>query len=175
MKPFGCVLGIAPCLEEDLSKMFLMVKQDDVDFMGIGLDCSDRVLFEVRYFATYHTNEFPELKARRQRVGGNTDYSTHSHQQPADRIWPLVAPSPYSGSSSFLGTQVLVGLGYSKIILCGCPMQGSNCNPGKRERYDNFQKGWTKYAKNMFQGKARSMSGFTADLLGYPTREWIES
>lgn len=172
MKDRIIILGIAPCLEEDLSKV---ANHDQYDFMGIGLDCSDRVLFNVQHFATYHTTEFPELKNRRQRAGGNIDYITHSHQQPADRLWPLVAPSPLSGSSSFLGTQAAVGMGYTKIILCGCPMQGMNHDPNKRERYDNFQKGWLKFAKEMFKGRVRSMSGFTADLLGYPTREWLES
>lgn len=169
MKDRAIVMGIAPCLEEDLSKV---ANHELYDFMGIGLDCSDRVLFDVQHFATYHTNEFTELKERRKRAGGNIDYVTHSHQKPADRIWPLVAPSPYSGSSSFLGTQALVGMGYTKIILCGCPMQGPN-QTGKKERYDNFFKGWEKYAISMFGNKVKSMSGKTMQLLGYPSKEWL--
>jgi hypothetical protein len=62
-------------------------------------------------------------------------------------------------------------MGYEKIIVCGCPLIGKN---DKDYDYANFQKGWT--AKfNEIKHKARSMSGWTKDLLGAPTKEWIEN
>ena len=163
-------MGIAPCLEEDLAQ----VKDHEIyDFMAVGLDCSDRVLFDIQHACTYHTEEFEQFKLRRQKISGNLDYQTHSHKQPADRIWPLVAPSPFSGSSAFLGCQAAVGMGYKKIILCGCPMQGKNLINEKTQAYDAFQQGWIKYAPGMFGDKVKSMSGFTMSLLGYPTEEWL--
>jgi len=128
---------------------------------------------DIKHTASYHSQEFVQFKVRRQRANGNLDYTTHSHQQPADVIWPLVAPSPLSGSSAFLGCQVAVGLGYKKIILCGCPMIGSN-QSGKKRRYETFQLGWIKFAPIVLEGKVRSMSGWTKEFLGCPTEEWLK-
>ena len=172
MKTRILILGIAPCLEEDIA---LIEDPEDWDKMAIGVDCSDRVLFDIVGAATYHFQEFEQFRIRRQRAGGNLDYVTHSHKmfKGVDMVWPLVAPSPDSGSSSFLGTQAAVELGYKKIILCGCPMIGPP-QTGKKEPYDRFQSGWIKYAKPMFGDKVKSMSGWTRDFLGYPTPEWLE-
>lgn len=162
-------MGIAPCLEEDLAA----IKDHDLyDFMAIGLDCSDRVSFDIQHATSYHTNEFVQFEERRRKIGGNLSYITHSHQAPCDRLWPLVAPSPHSGSSAFLGAQAGVGMGYKKIILCGCPMTGANHDPKNKERYEVFQAGWIKF-KDMLQGKVRSMSGWTKEFLGCPTEEWL--
>lgn len=60
------VVGIAPCLEEDLE----FVKHNfDFDFMLIGLDSADRVLSDIQHVASYHPDEFPLFKTRRERVG----------------------------------------------------------------------------------------------------------
>uniref|UniRef100_A0A6M3MAM2 Uncharacterized protein n=1 Tax=viral metagenome TaxID=1070528 RepID=A0A6M3MAM2_9ZZZZ len=172
MKEIIIIMGIAPCLEEDLSNIFKLQDLKEVDFMAIGLDCSDRVLFDIQHVTSYH-QEFEQFKARRSKAGGNLDYKTHSHKPPADYIWPLVARSPLSGSSAFLGCQAAIGLGYEKIVLCGCPMQGKNFINKKATDYDKFQKGWVKFAPQMFGDKVKSMSGFTRDLMGFPTKEWL--
>ena len=167
------ILGIAPCLEEDLEKVLCKEKYD---FLAVGLDCSDRVLFEIQHAATYHTEEFVEFHKRRKKAGGNLDYMTHSHTSvpkfAPDKLWPLVERHPFSGSSSYLGAQASVGMGYEKIILCGCPMSGQNILSPKKSAYDVFQKGWEKYAY-LLQGKVRSMSGWTSEFLGYPPEDWI--
>ena len=170
MKEKLIIMGIAPCLEDDLAA--IVKKYDEYDFMAIGVDCSDRVAFDIRHAASYHSNEFEQFRLRRSRIGGNLDYITHSHEAPCDQKWPLVAPSPHSGSSAFLGAQAGVGMGYKKIILCGCPMTGANNDPNKKERYDTFQKGWIKFV-DMLQGRVRSMSGWTKEFLGAPTEEWL--
>jgi hypothetical protein len=173
MKPFVLILGIASCLEEDLLSLSRMILLDDADKIAIGLDCATRTQFNIQHVATYHSHELEAFRSRRRAAGLNLDYVSHSHKEPADRLWPLVAPSPFSGSSSLLGSQVAVGLGYNKIILCGCPLQGPNYTSGKKERYDKFQNGWIKFAPTLLQGKVRSMNGWTAEFLGHPNEEWL--
>lgn len=172
MNLFAIVLGIAPCLEEDLK---IVEALPDCDYFAVGLDCSDRVKFNIQHACSYHPDEFPEFKRRRARIGGNLDYMTHAHRGEVDMVWPLVSAggNGESGSSSFLATQVAVGLGYQKVILCGCPMVGPNYDPSKKTRYDTFQKGWVAFATIMFGDKVKSVSGWTKDFLGYPTEEWI--
>jgi hypothetical protein len=182
MKDRIIILGIAPCLEEDLASV-----RDEClyDFMAIGLDCSDRIKFDIQHAATYHTVEFIQFAERRRAAGGNLDYKTHSHEATVpgsgpdggivltvDYVWPLVDPSPFSGSSSFLGAQAAVGLGYKKIILCGCPMSGKNLITPSTHDYDNFQQGWMRHV-NKLESKVRSMSGWTKEFLGFPDEEWL--
>lgn len=178
------ICGIAPCLEEDLEEICSWAIEG-FDYMAVGVDCSDRVKFDIQHAATYHPEEFVEFKKRRGTIGGNLNYKTHSHQNGIDKvtkekifvdyIWPLVEKSPYSGSSAFLAAQASVGLGYQKIILCGCPMTGKNLINPKSNGYDVFQKGWQKYAPEMFGDKIKSMSGWTKQFLGEPTEEWLNN
>jgi hypothetical protein len=180
MKNRAIVMGIAPCLEEDLAAIS---NHELYDFFAIGLDCSDRVLFDIQHVCTYHPEEFPDFIKRRKAAGGNLNFRTHSHmvgKEPRtgltcftpDEIWPLVDRSPYSGSSSYLGAQVAVGLGYSKIILAGCPMSGPNLIRSTAQSYDSFQQGWLRHYEKL-EGKVRSMSGWSKELLGYPDERWL--
>lgn len=176
MKNKIIICGIAPHLENDLKNIFKTMELDNFDFIAVGLNCSDRIKFDIQHAVSYHPKEFVEFKNRRERIGGNLDFTTHSHISPCDRMWPLVAPHPYSGSSSFLAAQVATGLRYQKIILCGCPLQGSNLHSPQKSQYEIFQKGWTKHAARIFgKDKVRSMSGWTKDFLGEPTIEWLNS
>ena len=173
---YACILGIAPCLEDDLNNLFKITVQNQFDFFAVGLNCSDRVLFPIKHAVSYHPKEFIEFRKRRKAVGGNFDYITHSHVSPCDRMWPLIDKSPFSGSSSFLASQVAVGLGYNKIILCGCPLQGNNLHSSNKNKYEVFQKGWIKHGtKVLGTNKVRSMSGWTKTFCGEPTKEWIEN
>jgi hypothetical protein len=172
---FCCIIGIAPCLEEDLENLFQIANKDQFDFIGVGLDSSDRVNFDLKHMATYHPEDIAEFEQRRKRFKGNLDYIVHSHQMApgVHKLWPLVAKHPLSGSSAFLACQVAVGLEYDKIVLCGCPMSGKNLNAPSKSGYDVFQKGWEKHAF-MLEDRVRSMSGFTKELLGEPTKSWLE-
>lgn len=180
MKSRAIVLGIAPCLESDLSQIKNL---NEFDFFAVGLDCSDRVSFDIQHACSYHPYEFPEFRSRRAAINGNLDYKTHSHQNgvipqngnvfKVDFIWPLVAKAPESGSSSFLAAQAAVGMGYEQVILCGCPMQGKNLIMPKAEGYHVFQAGWIKHV-DILQGRVRSMSGWTREFLGSPDDNLIK-
>lgn len=177
------VIGIAPCLEADLQSLWMEFPGVLFDYMAIGLDSSDRFTLDIQHVATYHPGELLQFKLRRSLIGGNLSYETHAQENGVnpetrekiivDHIWPLVDKSPYSGSSAFLGTQACVGMGYQKIVLCGCPLEGKNMIDPKASGYNAFQKGWQKYAPEMFEDKVRSMSGWTKEFLGAPTKEWL--
>lgn len=140
------------------------------DFMAIGLDAVDRYPWPIRYMATYHPVEIPEIRLRRERAGGNLDYAVISHERGdgVDIVEPLL-PGERSGSSSLLGAQAALKLGYDRIILCGCPLSGKNAKGGD---YENFRAGWEQKL-SFLAGRVRSMSGWTMQLLGAPTEEWL--
>lgn len=181
------ITGAALCVMEDVRAALSTImcyfhesgnpvfETSDADFMAIGLDAVDKYLWPVKYFATYHPSEIKAAMERRAGFGGNTDYFIISHQQHPDKatgrdLVGLIIPcEPPSGSSALLGVLAGIKIGYKKIIVCGCPLTGTN---DKGYDYAKFRAGWT--AKfNEIKGYTRSMSGWTRELLGYPDKEWI--
>jgi hypothetical protein len=140
----------------------------DFDIMAIGMSCPYEGY--IKYFATYHIKDIPEYKIKREQSGLNTDYKIISHvnekKYPVDFVFPFKPPS---GSSALLGAFAAMSFTYKKIILCGCPLEGVN---SKQSSYTIFRKGWLHH-KNEVIPYCRSMSGWTKELLGEPTQEWL--
>ena len=152
------IIGSAPCLEDDLSK----IPEGIWDYMAIGLDAINKHPGRIKYMATYHPLDIKEALSRRAKAGGNTDYKVISHQ-PGENIDIVYLYKAPSGSSALLGILAGIRLGYDKIILCGCPMDGA---------YEQFRQGWQAHLDE-YVGKVRSMSGWTRDFLSLPTDEWL--
>lgn len=169
------VTGAAPCVREDIAA-FLSLRGgsqtpwQSYDFMAIGLDAVDKYDWNVKYFATYHPSEILEAKERRAAKGGNTDYKVIAHVQHEGLVDMIVPFDPPSGSSSLLGVLAGIQMGYEKIIVCGCPLAGKN---DKGYDYANFRDGW-KAKYDEIKAFARSMSGWTRELLGSPDEAWIK-
>lgn len=163
------ITGSAPCLIQDINAL-QFPDFCSADWMAIGLDAVDRYAWPIRYMATYHPVEIPAIRERRAHAGGNLDYIVISHERKdgVDIVEPLL-PGERSGSSALLGTLAALKLGYTRIILCGCPLTGKNDKGGA---YEGFQEGWKQKAA-FLAGRVRSMSGWTRDFLGAPTMEWL--
>jgi hypothetical protein len=81
----------------------------------------------------------------------------------------------HPGSSGLFALKVaLYDLGFSRAVCCGMPMDmqphfygGQGWNGAK-----SHLKGWLE-ALPTIKSRARSMGGWTADLLGWPTAEWV--
>jgi hypothetical protein len=173
------IVGCAPCWEDDLNRFKTICSEFDV--FAIGLDCPYKE--EIKYFVTYHIEDIEAYKRKRTgdyKIISHTNdfikYSRERRKKPewantnVDIVYPHQAPS---GSSSLLGTKAaLFKLGYNKVVLIGCPMDTGNLL-NKKKSYSVFQKGWL-YFKSDLIGKVKSMSGWTRELLGEPTKEWIK-
>lgn len=170
MKKLLIVTGSAPCVMQDISMLPYGLRVADLHYMAIGLDAVDKYLYPILYVATFHPAEIAEILDRRRDCGGNTDYRVISHEnRPEVDIFIADWWKP-TGSSALLGAQAaMTVLGYERIILCGCPLEGRN---GKGNSYESFRKGW-ETNRDKVLGKVTSMSGWTAQLLGMPTEEWI--
>jgi hypothetical protein len=81
----------------------------------------------------------------------------------------------HSGSSGLFALKVaLYDLGFSRAVCCGMPM---DMQPHFFDRQGwqgakSLKRGWTE-ALPAIRDQARSISGWTADLLGRPTAEWL--
>lgn len=100
------------------------------------------------------------------------DTLVHEYGKPEHVHSRLIWPWPGQGSSGLGAVYTGLGLGYDSITLCGIPLDGSphyfdppwaTSNVGKEDI-----KHWEKARDNVFDGKVKSMSGRTCELLGSP-------
>jgi hypothetical protein len=85
----------------------------------------------------------------------------------------------WGGTSSAYAVDLALKAGWDRVVLCGVPMAG-NESLGVDEilayptGYEVYRIGWEKHYDEI-KDKVRSMSGWTRELLGEPTEEWLES
>lgn len=170
------VMGASPLMKADCER-FLELQDVKIDYLGVGIDVMDRVEQDIKYFATYHPKDIEPARERRKRMGYNLDYKTICHipypkenNNLVDFIISIDLKKEKSGSSAMLGCLAGIELGYTKIVLCGCPMEGVN---HKGVGYGQFQKGW-KFHEQKVKDVVKSMSGWTKEFLGEPTEGWLK-
>lgn len=81
-----------------------------------------------------------------------------------DHVWG----GPLGGTSGLFATRVALALGYEEVVLCGIPMDGSGRfydPPWKQGGNLGTMAEWERFAP-VFNGRVRSMSGRTRELLG---------
>jgi hypothetical protein len=161
------ITGSAPCVNADIASVPGVC---GFDYMVIGFAAAGMHTIHSKYMATYHPTMIPDIKTRRESIGGNTDYIVISHiaSPGVDIVEPLL-PGERSGSSALLGALAAIKLGYNRIVLCGCPLIGNNDKGGP---YESFQVGWEN-KKKYLNDRVRSMGGWTQQLLGAPTEKWL--
>jgi len=96
--------------------------------------------------------------------------------------WPGMSSS---ASSGIYAVKVALDDGFDRVVIAGCPMtpesghflpntknvNGESRGPIWKQR-DNFKPGLL-IAVPFMRGKVKSMSGYTKELLGYPTEAWL--
>ena len=162
------VIGCADCVHSDLES----INQEGFDYMAIGIDAVNITNKAISYIATYHKEDLPDIKKKM--IGKDFKIISHEKADGVDFIVPLLFRSGHkqtSGSSALLGVCWALQNGYDKIILVGCPL---NTREGSGKSYGQFWKGW-KIHLDKVVGKVKSCSGWTAELLGKPSAEWLEN
>lgn len=106
---------------------------------------------------------------------------------PAERIWTVTHKAEgYSfehvvnpgGSSSATAVAVAREMGAERIVLCGVPLTSTphffDDVPWSSKEVAHYQRAWQRQKKEMIKDVRSLSGGFTENLLGRPTREWIE-
>jgi hypothetical protein len=118
-------------------------------------------------WATVHPEAFDGWRAQRAAAGLSTDYVAFTPPNP---------PEAWAATSGLYAAQVAVTrLGCTGVVLCGMPMTdegGSIYQPGPWNAHDRYRSGARK-AHHAAAPIIRSMSGWTCDLFGTPSGEWI--
>lgn len=125
-------------------------------------------------WVTLHPEAFEQWRAERAERGWNTDYRAFVHARPSADAEALEQAG--DGSSGMFAAQVaLEVLGCDGAILCGVPLdpEGNHIKTPKEpwalaERYRPTVE--LAHAEGL---PIRSMSGWTAEVLGRPSKRWI--
>jgi hypothetical protein len=100
-------------------------------------------------------------------------WTSNKKNLPADIPFKQVVS--WDGSSGLLGVTVAMHLGYTRVILCGVPLDKAAAHynyAGDWMDAPRYRAAWVKHRPDM-RKNVRSMSGWTQRLLGAPTLEWI--
>ena len=159
------IIGASQNAMEDVD-LFVQQFPTNFDCMAIGMDAC-KLPFTWSYIATYHPEE--DIKGILSIMKKQSEpYKIIGHKQ-VPHVSIVVPFEKPSGSSALLGSLAAIRMGFSKIVLCGCPLQGVN---DKKSPYEQFHKGWEAKTHEV-KPFVRSMSGWTAEFLGKPTIEWM--
>ena len=168
MGPVAVVLGGASCLWDDVMRLGRLDRFVVVVVNEVGCHVSSRI----DHWVSLHPENMAGWKARRP---GNADYTSWSHRdsQYVDRV-----VDHWGGSSGLFGARVAFAAGCERVILCGVPLD-------ERPHFHTSDQWGTgpwrdakihrgEVAKHIDRWKnVRSMSGWTAQILGTPDEEWI--
>lgn len=95
-----------------------------------------------------------------------------------DCPWP-VEDTMWHGSTALFAVLVGLELGYLRIVLAGAPLDSKGHWYFKEETFgprwtgESYQ-AWFEFARQEEAGKVRSFSGYTAQIIGKPTRGWFK-
>ena len=191
------VVGSAPCLFNDVQKAVAACHAKRIGYDVMAINEAAGAL-EVDHIATMHAENMRLFRMKQAYLRGkDKHFTTHA----VDRIESGMKFGDYAAvdhfwnganscaTSAFAGVKIGFLMGYEKIVLCGCPMNGGDgyyndgeTDPGSvvnpRFGFLDPEKGvvrsWKESAANYaedFKDHIWSMSGYTREIMGVP--EWL--
>jgi hypothetical protein len=168
------VLGDATCVHEDAARALAMFTPDAIAATNnIGISWPSRI----DYWCTLHPRPCPDwpgivVAMERRRAAGLNRPQTWAHA-PSEGIDRTT--TDWHASSGGLCVKVLREEGFERIVLAGVPMNAEgghfyDARPWLQAH--RYQAGWTNKIK-IIRPFVRSMSGWTKELLGEPSPDWI--
>ncbi len=130
----------------------------------------------VDHFVTYHGEHLAKWLSARHSAGRPPPGDVWCAERRPAVTWMNVHRAPHwGGSSGLLAVSTAIYLGATSIVLCGIPIdfdQGHYYSP-KVPWHDakSYRKQWEDNKGRL--ANVRSMSGWTSELLGTPTLEWL--
>lgn len=168
------VLGGADSLFDDMRGAMALVD----DPLIVACNNAGFMVERLDHWATLHPEELPWREERRRERGYPGGYVTWTRPYPPgmkDReAGHRILAGWQGGSSGLFAVGVALEVA-DRAVLCGVPLDN-------RPHFDRVS-GWAtaeeyrdawREKHDAMRGRIRSMGGWTADLLGVPTRAWIE-
>ena len=169
--PVALCLGGAACVWDDLERAREIVGEREVivvasNFAGVSYPG------RLDAWVTLHPERMRAWEADRAARKLNTDYLTFSGRALHNTTARLVLDRYRAASGIYAAQVALEVLGACGAILCGVPMDedaGHIHWPGEWPVLSRYRT-----AVEAIRAPIKSMSGWTADVLGLPDAEWIE-
>lgn len=178
---YGLILGRSNEVWDELAKAKEMLVGQPLSIIAVKRAGRD---YEgpVHHWVAFHHDMLPEWvkeRAKHNRPPAENYWSSRNNLQRTPKSpLPIRWLRNIGGSSGLLGVQVGLQpeVGLDKLILCGIPMTAS-------KRYDidtpwkealAYRASWKQFYPQM-KDRVRSMSGWTQELLGPVTKEWLHA
>lgn len=178
------VIGGAGCVWDDVRQAMAMTRFDGV------VACNDvGAVWPGRLdgWATLHPEKMHRWTTERTRNGFSRPGRIVCHHQARHGRLPACVDGTtehhfegqtVTGSSGlFAAKMALIDLGFDKAILCGIPMLASPGHFFDARPWNgvtSHRHGWRE-AMPIIKDRLRSVSGWTAELLGEPDKDWLGS
>jgi len=121
---------------------------------------------------TLHPDKLPRWLEARRRAGHPAPAAIWAHRQGNALVTNVT--NDWAGSSALFAAKIALQTSHGRIILCGAPMTVSKhyLRGTHWTSAIGFRRGWNAHLADI-KDYVRSCSGWTADLLGQPTAEWL--
>jgi hypothetical protein len=167
------VLGGADTLHADKAAALSMFEPDLIIACNhAGRDEPGRL----DHWATMHADLMPHWLGQR-RAAGRPEPGQLWHARHRGRLAIESSRSieSWGGSSGLLCVAVAYELGATRIALAGVPMSKVFHHYDDPKQWLEARQYWPAWEqrKHIMLGRVRSFSGWTANLLGVPTKEWL--
>jgi hypothetical protein len=168
-----CLGGAAKVQEEANEAYELLGREFDmvVACNDIGGDWAGKLT----HWCTLHPEKLNAWEMKRHKLRLPREYEVHFHREYTARRGHKTTHD-WGGSSGLLAVKVALEAGADRVICAGIPMTKSphyHSNPAKNWRFaDHHKRGWTAHM-DVLKQYVRSMSGWTRDELGAPTKQWL--
>lgn len=181
---YALVVGCAVCVHEDMTKVI-----SDFGPPSVVYACNDIgvELQQLDHWCTLHPEHLNTWMQWRRERGLSSNYQvvvppiremgTDGRRAEAviDRrvsfLWPDMTTS---GSSGLYAAKVAIDDGHERCVLAGIPMtqEGNHITRKAPWELQNFRRAW-QTALPFIKDKVRSASGWTRELLGEQSQDWM--
>lgn len=158
------ILGGAQCVWDDIETAEKLCIYDAVMAVNdIGKDYPGRL----DYWVTLHPDKLPLWASER---CGSRDYEVWSHRR-IGGVHEVLEPG--KGGSGLFGIRVGLDQGFTKIVLAGVPMESTPhyFDDKPWDAMARFLPAWEEAEIGTY---VRSMSGWTRETFGAPTKDWLK-
>ena len=177
-RPVALILGGADCLKADMEQaLALFTPTIIIAVNNAGFDYPG----PLDHWVTMHPDKMPEWVKKRRANGypGAGTLWRPRHRQPGGNLEMRECPS-WGGSSGLFAIAVcrlgLKGPGTEyRAVLAGVPMQAERAhydNPKPWNDCQHYLSSWKTHLPQI-NGKVKSMSGWTREILGAPDQGWL--
>lgn len=169
------ILGDARCVFQDAEAAQKLFTPDAViGVNNIAITWPGNVLA----LCTLHPSRCPDwvgvVEAVRQRTAAGRNKPEVWGHQP--RVGIERHTPDWGGSSGLFAVKVALEKGFERIVLAGIPMKPEEAHTYSHRPWlaaGGFHRGWRRQVEKL--SGVRSMSGWTRDLLGEPTKKWLSA